>query len=157
MAESTPSSPTPSSQPKSSPVPTQTIPSVIHPALTVSNITNFIKVKLDMEKSQYKTWSKLFKIHATAYQAIDHIIPSSDDVAETSLKQTDPKLWKRIDAVVLQWIYGTISDDLLNTVIERDSTAETAWNRLFEIFFDNKNSRALYLEIFNIITFYYIH
>jgi hypothetical protein len=28
---------------------------------------------------------------------------------------------------------------------------------LFEIFFDNKNSRALYLEIFNIITFYYIH
>jgi hypothetical protein len=99
-----------------------------------------------MEKSQYNTWSELFKIHATAYQAIDHIIPSSDDAAETSLNQTDPKLWKRIDAVVLQWIYGTISDDLLNTIIERDSTAETAWNRLFEIFFDNKNSRALYLE-----------
>jgi hypothetical protein len=48
--------------------------------------------------------------------------------------------------VVLQWIYGTISDDLLNTIIERDSTAESAWNRLFEIFYDNKNSRALYLE-----------
>ncbi|GAU41159.1 hypothetical protein TSUD_282330 [Trifolium subterraneum] len=100
-----------------------------------------------MEKSQYNTWSELFKIHARAYQVLDHIIPSSPDVVtDPPLKDTDPKLWPRLDAVVLQWIYGTISDDLLNTFIERDSTAETAWNRLFEIFFDNKNSRALYLE-----------
>lgn len=121
--------------------------SVTHPALTVPNITNFIKVKLDIEKSQYNTWSELFKIHARAYQVIDHIIPSSaDDTRDISLKQTDPKLWSRLDAVVLQWIYGTISDDLLNTIIERDTTAEMAWNRLFEIFFDNKHSRALYLE-----------
>lgn len=121
--------------------------SVTHPALTVPNITNFIKVKLDIEKSQYNTWSELFKIHARAYQVIDHIIPSSaDDTRDISLKQTDPKLWSRLDAVVLQWIYGTIFDDLLNTIIERDTTAEMAWNRLFEIFFDNKHSRALYLE-----------
>lgn len=121
--------------------------SVTHPALTVPNITNFIKVKLDIEKSQYNTWSELFKIHARAYQVIDHIIPSSaDDTRDISLQQTDPKLWSRLDAVVLQWIYGTISDDLLNTIIERDTTAEMAWNRLFEIFFDNKHSRALYLE-----------
>ena len=53
--------------------------SVTHPALTVPNITNFIKVKLDIEKSQYNTWSELFKIHARAYQVIDHIIPSSAD------------------------------------------------------------------------------
>lgn len=121
--------------------------SVTHPALTVPNITNFIKIKLDIEKSQYNTWSELFKIHARAYQVIDHIIPSSaDDTRDISLQQTDPKLWSRLDAVVLQWIYGTISDDLLNTIIERDTTAEMAWNRLFEIFFDNKHSRALYLE-----------
>lgn len=121
--------------------------SVTHPALTVPNITNFIKIKLDIEKSQYNTWSELFKIHARAYQVIDHIIPSSaDDTRDISLKQTDPKLWSRLDAVVLQWIYGTIFDDLLNTIIERDTTAEMAWNRLFEIFFDNKHSRALYLE-----------
>ncbi|GAU34233.1 hypothetical protein TSUD_210150 [Trifolium subterraneum] len=46
----------------------------------------------------------------------------------------------------IKWIYGTISDDLLNTIIEHDSTAEKAWNQLFDIFYDNKNSRALYLE-----------
>jgi len=46
----------------------------------------------------------------------------------------------------LKWIYGTISTDLLHTIIERDSTAQLAWDCLFDIFFDNKNSRALYLE-----------
>jgi hypothetical protein len=76
---------------------------------------------------------------------IDHIIPS-EPAADPSLKTTDPQLWLRLDSVVLQWIYGTISDDLLNTIIEHNSTAEIAWNRLFNIFYDNKNSRALYLE-----------
>ncbi|GAU43137.1 hypothetical protein TSUD_246770 [Trifolium subterraneum] len=148
MADINPPSPTTQSQSKLTPTgSSHQNSSVIHPALTVPNITNFIKVRLDMEKSQYNTWSELFKIHARAYQVLDHIIPSSTDaVTDPPLKDTDPKLWSRLDAVVLQWIYGTISDDLLNTIIERDSTAETAWNRLFVIFFDNKNSRALYLE-----------
>ncbi|CAJ2672156.1 unnamed protein product [Trifolium pratense] len=133
IIETTPPPPTPTS--------TQT-----HPALTVPNITNFIKITLSMEKGTYNTWSELFKIHARVFQVIDHIIPSTEPSAIPSLKTIDPSLWRRLDAVVLQWIYGTISEDLLNIIIEQDSTAETAWNRLFEIFYDNKNSRALYLE-----------
>jgi hypothetical protein len=124
---------------------TAAIPSPIHPAFTISNITNFIKVTLSIEKGQYNTWSELFKIHARVHQVIDHIIPT-EPAPSPDLKVTDPQLWQRLDAVVLQWIYGTISDDLLHTIIERDSTAEQAWNRLFNIFYDNKNSRALYLE-----------
>ncbi|PNY04738.1 retrovirus-related Pol polyprotein from transposon TNT 1-94 [Trifolium pratense] len=130
IIETTPPPPTPTS--------TQT-----HPALTVPNITNFIKITLSMEKGTYNTWSELFKIHARVFQVIDHIIPSTEPSTIPSLKTIDPSLWRRLDAV---WIYGTISEDLLNIIIEQDSTAETAWNRLFEIFYDNKNSRALYLE-----------
>nr|GMC66493.1 Retrovirus-related Pol polyprotein from transposon TNT 1-94 [Ipomoea batatas] len=135
--------------------PTPPSPSLLHPALTVSNINSFIKVTLDIEKGQYITWSELFKIHAKAYKALDHITPpskeadksnSSPSLSSPSLKDTDPELWSRVDAIVLQWIYGTISEDLLHTIIERDSTAEIAWNRLEDIFSDNKNSRALYLE-----------
>jgi len=72
--------------------------------------------------------------------------PSMIIINSPSLKDTDPELWLRLNVVVLQWIYGTISNDLLNTIIEHDSRAELAWNRLFDIFYDNKNSRALYLE-----------
>ncbi|XP_034915630.1 uncharacterized protein [Populus alba] len=119
-----------------------------HPALTVSNITTFIKVTLDIEKGQYITWFELFKIHARAYQVMDHIIPASSEknTQIPSIQDTDPDLWSRVDAIVLQWIYSTISEDLLNTILERDSMAEIAWNRLKDIFSDNKNSRALYLE-----------
>jgi hypothetical protein len=117
--------------PPSSPTPTY---AQTHPALTIPNITNFIKLTLSMEKGTYNTWSELFKIHARVFQVIDHIIPPSEPSETPSLKTTDLSLWLRLDAVVLQWIYGTISEDLLNTIIEHDSTAETAWNRLFNIF-----------------------
>jgi len=137
----------PSSSPKSSsssPKNSATNPP-IHPAFTISNITNFIKITLSIGKGQYNTWSELFKIYARVHQVIDHIIPS-ETTSPPNLKDTDPNLWACLHDVVLQWIYGTISDDLLHTIIERDSTAQNAWNKLFNIFYDNKNSRALYLE-----------
>ncbi|GAA0145642.1 hypothetical protein LIER_36158 [Lithospermum erythrorhizon] len=65
----------------------------------------------------------------TTHPALDHIIPPTDanekPVVEAK-KQSDPALWKRIDAIILSWIYGTISSDLLNTIIEPESTAAEA-------------------------------
>ncbi|XP_019150939.1 PREDICTED: uncharacterized protein LOC109147738 [Ipomoea nil] len=137
-----------SSSSQSQPTPSSAL--LLHPTLTVSNSNTFIKVTLDIEKGQYITWSELFKIHAKAYKVLDQIIPPSKDAAKLdsspSLKDTDPELWSRVDAIVLQWIYGTISEDLLHTIIQRNSTAELALNMLEDIFSDNKNSRALYLE-----------
>ncbi|KAJ8758651.1 hypothetical protein K2173_000372 [Erythroxylum novogranatense] len=103
-----------------------------------------------MEKGQYSTWAELFKIHCRAYKVIDFIIPSttSDTGKELAPEASavDPKLKSQLNATVLQWIYGTISIDLLNTILEPDSTAQQAWERLKNIFQDNKNSRAVYLE-----------
>ncbi|XP_071712847.1 uncharacterized protein [Rutidosis leptorrhynchoides] len=54
--------------------------------------------------------------------------------------------WNRFDAIVLQWIYATISKDLLQTILHPDTTAKKAWERLRSIFSDNQNSRALALH-----------
>ncbi|XP_021736595.1 uncharacterized protein LOC110703160 [Chenopodium quinoa] len=54
----------------------------------------------------------------------------------------EKKLWSVLDAAVLGWI----SHDLLQTIMEPDSTAMEAWNRLKNIFQDNQNSRAVTLE-----------
>jgi len=100
---------------------------LIHHALIVNNITNFIKITQDIEKSQYNTWFKLFKIHAQVYEVLDHIIhtPTTEPrYSSPSIKETDPTLWKRLDAIVLQWIYDTVSIDLLHTIIDCDSTAQ---------------------------------
>ncbi|XP_071700682.1 uncharacterized protein [Rutidosis leptorrhynchoides] len=122
-----------------------------HPALSISNIRNLIPVTLDIDNSQYNSWAHLFKLHCKAYDVIDHIIPSSDDSSSSATTSPDNNstktpLWYRLDALVLQWMYATISNDLMNQIIEDESTAENAWNRLQNIFQDNKNSRALYLQ-----------
>lgn len=90
-------------------------------------------------------WSTVFKIHARAYQMLDQIIPTSSSEASSSFAFESNFLF-HIDAIVLQWIYGTISNNLLDIILEQDITAETAWNHLRDILSNNKNSRALYLE-----------
>ncbi|XP_076960869.1 uncharacterized protein LOC143637341 [Bidens hawaiensis] len=61
---------------------------------------------------------------------------------------TDPNFatWSEIDAIVLQWIYGTLSIDLLDRILKTKSTAHEAWKRLEAIFLNNKASRAVALE-----------
>lgn len=56
-------------------------------------------------------------------------------------------LWKRLDAEVLQWIYATVSHEILTSVLVVDDVAEKAWKRVAQIFQENKNTRPTYLEI----------
>ncbi|KAI3694502.1 hypothetical protein L1987_77468 [Smallanthus sonchifolius] len=125
----------------------------LHPAVTVTNIKNFIPIVLEMENGQYTSWVELFKIHCHAFEVIDHILPptpapitSSKDKAKEEDVAAAEKLWPRLDAIVLQWIYGTISNDLLHTVLKPGATAAQAWQALESIFIDNRSSQALYLE-----------
>ncbi|KAJ0780545.1 putative RNA-directed DNA polymerase [Helianthus annuus] len=144
-------------------IPSSSMENKNHPALMVTNIRNFVPFTLEMESGQYNSWSELFKIHCKAFLVFDHIdptavpptvstpqsAPSSDKAAETTTKtvtQEDVALWHRLDAIVIQWIYSTISNDLLHTIIKANATALEAWTSLEDIFQDNKNERALYLE-----------
>jgi len=116
-----------------------------HPALAVSNIRNHIPIILEMEKDQYGTWAELFRIHARSHRVMHHIVPSTgkEPPAVTDAKHEQ---WSTFDATVLQWIYSTISTDLLSTILEPNSTAMEAWKRLEDIFQDNQNARAVTLE-----------
>ncbi|XP_076924042.1 uncharacterized protein LOC143586365 [Bidens hawaiensis] len=109
-----------------------------------------------MESAQYSMWSELFKIHCKAYHVYNHISPHPPPTTSSS-KETDPKTapkpetketedWERIDSIVLQWIYGTISTDLLNTIMKKDTTVAAAWSALEDIFQDNKVIRAIHLN-----------
>ena len=116
-----------------------------HPALAVSNIRNHIPIILEMEKDQYGTWAELFRIHARSHRVLYHIAPSADK-APPLPADAEYEQWTTLDATVLQWIYSTISTDLLTTILEPNSTAVDAWNRLADIFQDNQNTRAVTLE-----------
>ena len=97
-----------------------------------------------MDNVQYSTWAELFQINARSIRVIHHILPSS--TTKTPSTDEEKEEWAIVDATVLKWIYSTISEDLLNTILEPDSTAQGAWERLRDIFQDNKSSRAVTLE-----------
>ncbi|XP_021995893.1 uncharacterized protein LOC110893081 [Helianthus annuus] len=114
-----------------------TEPKHLHPVYSVTNIHNKIRT-LDGEKVTYSAWVKLFRLHAKGYEVLKHIDgtepPAKDDEGYDS--------WAKVDSIVLQWIYGTISDDLLVRILDDHTTAQQAWNKLQSIFQNNKNSRA---------------
>ncbi|XP_021775497.1 uncharacterized protein LOC110739338 [Chenopodium quinoa] len=100
-----------------------------------------MSVTLDQEESQYATWVELFQIYACAFNVLDHI-----DASVSRPSGIDTTTWNGLDAIVKQWIYGTISWDLVNTIMKPGATALKLWNRLKEIFHDNKHTRSVYLE-----------
>ncbi|XP_071727097.1 uncharacterized protein [Rutidosis leptorrhynchoides] len=128
--------------------------SKFHPAIIVTNIKNTIPVTLDMDTTKYLSWVTLFKTHCKAYQVLDHIIPETPATTDSSStispsvtpQPANKETWDRLDAIVLQWIYGTISLDMLENILKPEQTAQEAWDRIKSIFEDNKNSRAVHLR-----------
>ncbi|KAI3760479.1 hypothetical protein L1987_50874 [Smallanthus sonchifolius] len=116
-------------------------PHNLHPVYTVTNIQNKVHV-LDGVDITYPTWVKLFTLHATGYDVVQHI----DGSPSPDKDSTDYPSWKKIDAVVLQWIYGTLTKPLLVRVLEDKSTAYEAWKRVQNLFLNNKGSRAAALQ-----------
>nr|KAJ0185527.1 hypothetical protein LSAT_V11C900501100 [Lactuca sativa] len=98
-----------------------------------------------VENAQYASWVELFKIHCWAFQAIDHILPNNAPTPEKPTSGTEAAKdktttstpdasWSRVYAIVLQWIYGTISNDLLHTILKSAPTAVHAWAAIANIF-----------------------
>ncbi|XP_021717905.1 uncharacterized protein LOC110685686 [Chenopodium quinoa] len=100
-----------------------------------------MSITLDHEEAQYATWVELFQIQACAFNVLDHI-----DTTVSHPTEIDDATWKRLDAIVKQWIYGTISKDLVHIIMKLSATAQELWTWLEELFHDNKHTRAVYLE-----------
>ncbi|XP_021980638.1 uncharacterized protein LOC110876784 [Helianthus annuus] len=97
----------------------------LHPVYSVTIVQNKVII-LDGEKVTYTAWLKLFKLHAKGYEVLKHI-DGTKPPAETD---DDYESWAKIDSIILQWIYGTLSDDLLVRILDDQSTAQQAWNKL---------------------------
>ncbi|XP_071739528.1 uncharacterized protein [Rutidosis leptorrhynchoides] len=102
-----------------------------------------------MENGKYESWTKLFKIYYQAFMVIDHIIPSTDSSPSTfDVTNATPNAaesWDHLNAIVLHWFHGTMSAELLGTVLVSGSTAQEAWDCLKIFFHDNRHTRAAYL------------
>ncbi|XP_021975430.1 uncharacterized protein LOC110870557 [Helianthus annuus] len=121
--------------------------STIHPAATVTNIKALIPVTLDIESGHYTTWSELFKIQCKAFKVYDHLQPPDVSSSEKDKEKAAPaESWERLDSIVLQWIYGTISTDLLHTILKPNTTAHKAWAAMANLFQYNRATRTIDLN-----------
>ncbi|KAL4563294.1 hypothetical protein LXL04_027334 [Taraxacum kok-saghyz] len=115
--------------------------STFHPAFTVNNIKNAIPLILNQSDDHYASWVEFFNIHVCAYNVRDHI-----DEKAARPTDVDKPTWDRLDALVKQWIYSTISPELGHTIMKPGASALDLWKRLQEIFLNNRHTRAVYLE-----------
>lgn len=87
-------------------------------AVTVQNIRSLIHNVLDVNSGNYAQWCEQFLLAVAKYSLQDHVL--RDDPAPAVPD------WVRMDYVVRSWIVGSISNDLADAVLERDSTAHSA-------------------------------
>ncbi|XP_057246941.1 uncharacterized protein LOC130589602 [Beta vulgaris subsp. vulgaris] len=124
-------------------------PPKFYPALSITNVKSLIPITLDTECGLYNSWVTLFMVQARVHNLLHHIIPPTEEKAQAAVaasKAADADLFGRLDVVVLQWIYATVSSDLLQAILVKGDTTSQAWQRLEQVFQDNKGSRATHLE-----------
>ena len=104
-----------------------------------SSIKKLIPVVLDLIQVDYNTWSTLFRNTARDHNLLHHIDPTipapslADNTIVTRRVDDDGTfLWRRQDALLLTWIYATISPYLLAR-ISLHTSAMDAWTRLRDI------------------------
>ena len=51
-----------------------------------------------------------------------------------------------MDCVVRSWIYGTISNDFVETIMTSDASAHSVWAAVESKFLDNQETRTLLLD-----------
>ncbi|XP_074318705.1 uncharacterized protein LOC141655528 [Silene latifolia] len=117
-----------------------------HPALAVNSIRNHITVILGMDNDQYPLWVALFTNHAKLNRVLHHIIKPKNGHQKPPTTDDEKELWETLDATVLQWIYSTVTTEILEMIVEADTTAMQTWDRLAALFQDNRNSRAVTLD-----------
>ncbi|XP_026458857.1 uncharacterized protein LOC113359438 [Papaver somniferum] len=112
----------------------------VHPAFAINNIKSLIPFILDIKQDEYSSWVFLFDLHLQAHRLLFLIdgSPRPTDI--------DADTEKQLDALCRQWMFATMTKDLMLTVLKKGKTSKEIWDHLKTLFQDNKGSRAANLE-----------
>lgn len=84
-----------------------------------------MSVTLELGSSQYNRWCGLFLNTLERYALADHVLHDDDF--------SDDVPWRRLDCMVLSWLYGTITPELNEVITNRSDgppTARLVWKGL---------------------------
>ncbi|XP_026433065.1 mucin-7-like [Papaver somniferum] len=112
----------------------------LRPSFAVTNIKSLIPVILDIKQDEYSSWVFLFELHLQAHRLLFLIDGSQKPV------DVDAETEKQLDTLCRQWIFATMTKDLMLTVLKKEKIAKEIWDHLKTLFQDNKGSRAANIE-----------
>ncbi|GJS29456.1 hybrid signal transduction histidine kinase M [Tanacetum coccineum] len=101
------------------------------------SIPNKVPIKLDLEKHNYNSWNTFSLIHLGSLGLKSHV--------ETDTASTNPE-WCQLDDLIKMWILGSLCDSLQEQLVTTPGNAKAPWDRLKELFHDNKDARAINLD-----------
>jgi len=107
-------------------------------AAGVENIRTLVSVVLDPLSNHYDRWRDLVLLTLDRYALSSHVL---SDAAHPGVSA-----WRRMDVVVLSWIYGAVTTEIMDSVRVRGGTARQAWLGIEAQFLGNSETRALRLD-----------
>ncbi|XP_020152494.1 uncharacterized protein [Aegilops tauschii subsp. strangulata] len=129
---------------------TLALPPPIPPSIsftdTISDISPYIPITLDLAAHNYYHWRHLFDVHLGRCNLRTH-------AADESLPQLHDPQWVKDDLNIIQWIYVRVSTEILNLVHCDGASAADLWAALRQLFQDNVDARAnnLHTELQNTV------
>ena len=109
-------------------------------SLQTVNIKSHVPTILDMVNPNYPEWRCFFDSVVGKFGLHSHLA-----AAPTAADRADPD-WVMIDQCLVNWMYNTISRDVLRIVRVPGATAFTIWAAIVDLFRDHQMHRAVYLE-----------
>ncbi|XP_071680573.1 uncharacterized protein [Lolium perenne] len=109
------------------------------PAVNVASVHTHVPVTLELKASNFTKWRMLIRVLLGKYDLLHHVNTIAPPDART------PE-WVREDYIVRSWLYGSISDEILDIIMAEEQTAQEAWVLITNLFLDNQMTRAVYLE-----------
>ncbi|CAN6348820.1 unnamed protein product [Urochloa humidicola] len=107
-------------------------------AAGVQNIRTLVPIVLDTDSAHYDRWRDLVLLVLERYALSSHVLDDAN--------HPDAPAWRRMDAVVLSWLFGAVTTTLMETLRTRGGTARTAWLGIEAQFLGNREFRALQLD-----------
>jgi hypothetical protein len=89
-------------------------------AINVASVKTHVPVVLDLKASNFSKWRMLVVVLLGKYELTDHVTIDTPVAARTAE-------WNRQDFVVRSWLYGSISEEILDIIMAEQQTAFEAY------------------------------
>lgn len=116
-----------------------TLSPLIATAINVASIKTHVTVTLSQKAAYYTKWQTYFRAACGKFGLASHIDGSVD-------ARPDDPAWLQADDCVHTWLYNSVADDIIDSVIANRQYARDLWLRIGELFTANHNTRAVYLR-----------